>query len=108
IIVHHAVPCSHQARLDADHACHRLRRWYRSKGYLKLMGQQGNPSDYETLLMAIRSEVKRTASDKMRAQSQGDHVTSGLALTTSALERGPLFVLDATIDDALIYLLVHG
>ena len=80
----------------------------RYKGYLKLMGQQGTTSDYETLLTAIRSEVKRIASDKMRAQSQGDQVTSSIALTTSALERGPLFVLDATIDDDLISLPVNG
>jgi len=78
------------------------------KGYLKLMGQQGTASDYETLLTAIRSEVKRTASDKMRAESQGDQVTTDIALTTSALERGPRFILDATIDNDLIFLRVDG
>ncbi len=36
------------------------------KGYLKLTGQQGTTSEYETLLTAIRSEVKRTVASELR------------------------------------------
>jgi predicted RecB family nuclease len=80
----------------------------RYKGYLKLIGQQGTTSDYETLLTTIRDEVRLRAIDKIHAQTREDHVISNIVLTTSALERGAPFVLDAIIEDDLISLPVDG
>jgi hypothetical protein len=55
------------------------------KGYLKLVGQQGNKSDYENLLTAIRSAVRLDAIDKIRVRNEKYQVESNIVLTTSAL-----------------------
>src|SRR5690242_14969021 len=78
------------------------------KGYLKLLGQLGAKSDYETLLAAIRSEVRLNAIDKLRIQNQGSRVVSDVLLTTSALERGAPFLLDATMEDDLLSFSFEG
>jgi len=78
------------------------------KSYLKLMGQQGVTSDYESLLAATRDEVRHNAIDKISAHNQENHVASNLILTTTTLEQGPLFVLDAIIEDDFISLSFDG
>jgi predicted RecB family nuclease len=80
----------------------------KSKGYLKLTGQQGGKSDYEGLLAAIRSEVRLNAVDKIRDQNHENQLVSNIALTTSALAQGPLFVLDAIVEDDLVSLALDG
>ncbi len=78
------------------------------KSYLKQIGQQGTKSDYETLLTALRDEVKVRAIDKILAQHQEDQVVRNIPLTTSALKQGPLFILDATLEDDFISLSFDG
>ena len=56
------------------------------KGYLKLLGQQGATSDYESLLVATRGEVRHSAIDKISAHNQENRVASNLILTTTTLE----------------------
>jgi predicted RecB family nuclease len=75
------------------------------KSYLKLIGKQGDRSDYECLLTENRKEVRLNTIDKIRAQ---DQIVSTIVLTTAALEQGPLFILDATIQDDLISLSFDG
>jgi predicted RecB family nuclease len=78
------------------------------KSYLKLLGQQGDTSDYERLRTALRHEVRLNAIDKIRVQHQEDQVVSNIVLTTSALAQGPLFVLGASIEDEQISLSLDG
>lgn len=78
------------------------------KSYLKLMGQHGNKSDYETLLTEIRSEVRLNAIDKIRFQNQENQVVSNITLSTSALEQEPAFILEAVLEDDHISLSIDG
>lgn len=78
------------------------------KCYLKLLGQQGDPSDYEHLQTALRHEVKLNAVDKIRVQHHEDQVVSNIALTTSALAQGPLFVLNTAIENDDLSLTFDG
>jgi len=78
------------------------------KAYLKLRGEQGASSDYETLLTGIRSEVGLRAVDRIRAQHPASEVVSDICLTTSALQRGPLFILNAIVEDDLVSLSLGG
>ncbi len=78
------------------------------KGYLKLLGQQGATSDYESLLVATRGEVRHSAIDKISAHNQENRIASNLILTTTTLEQGPLFVLNVTIEDDTISLSFDG
>jgi predicted RecB family nuclease len=78
------------------------------KSYLKLIGQHGSKSDYENLLTGIRSEVRLNTVDKIRVQNQENQVVNNIALTTSVLEQGPLFILEATIEDDRISLSFDG
>ena len=78
------------------------------KAYLKLTGQHGTTSDYETWRMALRSEVCRTAIAKIRVQQQADQIVSDFVLATSALARGPRFVLQPTIEDDRVSLSLDG
>jgi predicted RecB family nuclease len=78
------------------------------KGYLKQTGQAGTPSDYETLRTALRSEVKHGAIAKIVAQHQANHILRNVVLTTSVLKCGPIFVLEATVEDDLLSLGLDG
>src|SRR2546428_2162137 len=78
------------------------------KAYLKHKGQHGTISAYEALRTATRHEVRGEATKKIIAQHQEHDVLSTIPLTTSALKRGPCFVLDATIEDNHISLSVDG
>lgn len=80
----------------------------RNKGHLRLLGQQGTKSEYETLLMARRGQVRRAATAKIRAQTQSLQVMSQCILSTASLEQGPAFVLDAIIKDDLFSISVDG
>jgi predicted RecB family nuclease len=78
------------------------------KGYLKLLGQHGATSDYEALLMARRDQVRLQALATIHSQAQEDQIASNILLTTSALRRGPRFVLDVLIEDDQCALSVDG
>lgn len=44
----------------------------KSKGYLKLTGQNGTKGDFETMLTELRSEVRLKAIDRILAHHAGD------------------------------------
>lgn len=77
------------------------------KSHLKLTEQQGTKSDYESLYKVMSGKIRLKAIDKILAQHQ-ENVVSSILLTTSALKRGSLFILDATIEDDLICLCFDG
>jgi len=78
------------------------------KGHLKLTGQQGTKSDYETLLTEMRAEVRLAAIDKILARHPGEEIPRNVPLTTSALKQGASFLLDATLEDDLVSLDFDG
>lgn len=78
------------------------------KSYLKLTGQQGTKSDYETLLTEMRAEVRLAAIDKILARHPGEEIPRNIPLTTSALKKGASFILDATLEDDLVSLHFDG
>src|SRR4051794_32942537 len=84
----------------------RLRCKY--KAHLKLAGERGSRSDYESLLAASREEVRLKAIEKILARHPEAGVARNVPLTAAALELGPSFVLDATLEDDLLALHFDG
>jgi predicted RecB family nuclease len=80
----------------------------KTKAHLKLTGQQGIVSDYEVLLMARRKEVGQQAIAKILAKHPEAEVPRGIPLAVAALQSGPPFVLDATLEDDLLSLGFDG
>jgi len=80
----------------------------KSKGYLQWTGEHGTPSDYAMFRMQSRGEVRRKAMAKMLAQSHKDQVVQGILLTTAVLRHGPLFVLEARVEDGPFCLTLDG
>src|SRR5262245_35697704 len=78
------------------------------KGHLKLTGQQGTRSDYETLLAEMRAEVRLAAIEKILASLPGEEIPRNIPLTISTLEQGASFLLDAALDDDLVSITFDG
>jgi len=78
------------------------------KGNLKLTGQQGTKSDYETLLTEMRAEVRLAAIDKIIARHPGEEIPRNIPLSTSALKQGAFLILDATLEDDLVSITFDG
>ena len=71
------------------------------KAHLKGAGQQGTPSDYGALLTSQTDEVRRKVTEKVLARHQEDEVARAVPLTAATLSRGPLYVLEATLEEDL-------
>jgi predicted RecB family nuclease len=81
----------------------------KSKGYLQWTGEHGQPSDYALFLTQSREEVRRKAiMAKMLAQLHTDQVVHGKLLTTEVLRDGPLFVLEARVEEGPFCLALDG
>jgi predicted RecB family nuclease len=80
----------------------------KTKTYLKLAGHQGSISDYESLLIATRQEVRQKAISKILTWHPEHEVRRGIALTIASLRAGPLFVLDTLFEDGLLALVFDG
>src|SRR5580704_10299170 len=78
------------------------------KGHLKLTGQQGTKSEYETLLTEMRAEVRLAAIDMILARHPGEEIPRNIPLTTSVLKQGASFILDASLEDDLVSLDFDG
>jgi predicted RecB family nuclease len=80
----------------------------RTKGHLKLAGEHGIRSDYEALLLERREEARLAAIDKVVARHPENQVARNVPLTAAALKAGPLFVLDAGLEDDVVSLHFDG
>ena len=67
------------------------------KGYLKLKGERGTRSDYETLMTALRDDLRARAYEKLLARHAGAAVLRGVKIETSTLKKGASIILDAII-----------
>src|SRR5262249_52306147 len=80
----------------------------KSKGHLKLAGQQGMKCDYEAMLTGLRAEVRLKAIDAIIARHPGDQVARNIPSTTGGLKRGPQYILDGTLEDDALALQFDG
>jgi hypothetical protein len=80
----------------------------KTKGHLKLAGEQGPRSDYEGLLLERRDDVRLKAIDRIMGRHQPEEVVRNVPLTAAALKAGPAYVLDATLEDDLVRLHLDG
>jgi predicted RecB family nuclease len=78
------------------------------KAHLKLAGERGSQSDYEALLAEQRDEVRLRAIERIVTGHKEDEVARNIPLTVAALKPGPLFVVDATLEDDLVSLHFDG
>src|SRR5262249_1545125 len=79
----------------------------RCKGYLKLAGRTGTPSDYEALMKEIRIESLKRAEVKMAARYGGEPLR-GVRIDFACLKRGVPLILDGSIQDDGLSLQVDG
>ena len=80
----------------------------KTKAFLKLGGHHGQVSDYEALLVADRHKVRSQAIVGLLAKYPESEVARNFALTTAALQAGPLIMLDVTLDDEWLFLVFDG
>jgi predicted RecB family nuclease len=71
----------------------------RYKAHLKLANQHGTTTDYESMLVESRQDVRRRAIDVILTQHPADRIERGIALTAASLKRGAAFILDAVFED---------
>ena len=77
------------------------------KGYLKLAGQTGTPSDYEVLMKEIRAETIKKAEVKLAARYGGEPLR-GVRIDFACLKRGAPLILDGLIEGDGLSLRVNG
>jgi predicted RecB family nuclease len=78
------------------------------KGFLKLTGQEGTKSEYESLLTKMRAEVRLAAIDKILASHTAEEIPRNIPITISALKEGASSILDPTLEDDLFSLAFDG
>jgi predicted RecB family nuclease len=69
------------------------------KAYLKLTGRKGVKSDYETMLIDVRQQVRQKAIENIHNKYQFDSIPFGTQVTRTALKEGNSLLLDAKLDD---------
>jgi predicted RecB family nuclease len=78
------------------------------KGHLKLAGQDGTRSDYELLLSESWGEIRQRATDKILIRYPQAAVERDLIITLATLKRGAAFLLNATLKDEHVSLVLDG
>ena len=76
----------------------------RYKAHLKMVGEQGNPPNYEVLLKDSREHVRVSATAKLLARHLGQEVPQGLLLTAELLKGGLPLLLDAKFEDGDLFI----
>lgn len=71
----------------------------RLKAYFQLIGEQGNLSEYEKLLIEQRSAQQPKTIEKIRRDYGETEVTIDLKLSLSDLRKGDAFILGACLED---------
>ena len=80
----------------------------KTKAHLKLAGQQGIVSDYETLLISSRQEVRQQAVGTILARNLEGEAVMDVPLTAATLRAGSSFVINATLEDDQLSLSFDG
>jgi predicted RecB family nuclease len=69
------------------------------KAYFRLCSEEGSKSDFETLALDARQEVRVKAIEKIRRQHAGGEVETDIVLSLAALRRGAPFILHGLLTD---------
>jgi predicted RecB family nuclease len=80
----------------------------KTKAHLKLVGEQGNKSDYERLIAASREEVRQEAISKILSRQPDLEVARNIRMTATALRAGSSFVVDAMFEDDWLSIAFDG
>ena len=80
----------------------------RLKGHLRQIGECGLCSDYEAMTSEFSLEARRQIVDRIMASHTTSEVATGIPADESQLKRGLLFILDATLEDAFIFIRFDG
>jgi predicted RecB family nuclease len=78
------------------------------KGHLKLKGQTGSPSDYETMMTRLRAKVAKGAAEKLAARRAESDVARDITITTPALKLGTPLILRAMIEAEGVRMEIDG
>ncbi len=78
------------------------------KGYLKLTGQTGRPSDYDVLMKEVRQELRQRASESLVRRNRDEEILRGPVITPSTLATRPPLILDAVIEDGGFSLIIDA
>src|SRR4051812_44807268 len=78
------------------------------KGHLKLRGETGSPSDYETMMTGLRAGVAEGAAEKLAARRAEPEVAKGIRITTPVLKQGTPLILRATIEAEGVRMEIDG
>jgi predicted RecB family nuclease len=78
------------------------------KGHLKLMGEPGSPSDYETMMTRLRAGVANGAAEKLGARQTAPEVARDIRITTAALKQGTPLILRAIIEAEGVRMEIDG
>jgi predicted RecB family nuclease len=78
------------------------------KGHLKLKGEPGNPSDYQTLMAEQKDRQRAVARPKLLGRHGGDEVLRGVKIGISTLKLGAPLILDSSLEDDALALHIDG
>ena len=71
----------------------------KTKAQLKLDGQRGSKSDYESMVLELKDEVRAKAVEKIMSKTQEEDIPRHISLTTPLLKKGTRYILDAMFED---------
>jgi predicted RecB family nuclease len=80
----------------------------RYKGYLTLAGASADPSEYQTLQLRCRLDVRSRAIAAIRADHAPGEVASDLDLSLAVLKRGMEYLIDVRAEDESVSLSFDG
>src|SRR5262245_58236465 len=78
------------------------------KGYCKLIGQTGTPSEYEALMKEIRQELHQRAYEGLVRRYRDEEILRGPLITPSILRTGRPLILNAVIEDGGFSLMIDA
>src|SRR5262249_3644703 len=73
----------------------------KTRGFLRLSGEQGFPSDYELLLAEARYRTRQVVLARILPSRDPCDLAGNVTLTADLLRRGPSLILDATLEDGV-------
>ena len=78
------------------------------KSFLKLTGQQGTSSEYETVFAELRDKVRLRIIDQILTEHREEEVKQNVPLTQSTLKQGAAFIFDPILTDDSFSLVFDG
>jgi len=78
------------------------------KGHLKLKGETGSPSDYETMMTRLRAGVAEGAAKSSQHDGLSRTWPEDVRITTSVLKQGTPLILRATIEAEGVRMEIDG